>query len=139
MGPPNVFTIPPSVPFLDALVAALLDGRLIPGFDPRAPFALADTTIYLPTRRAARAIRESFLARLGRPLLLPRIRTLGDFDEDEPSLLEPEAADLPAAVPAMERQLVLTKLVLAWSGALVRSLAEFPDEELIVPASPADA
>ena len=34
---------------------------------------------------------------------------------------------------------MLTRLVLAWSGALVRSLAELPDEELVVPASPADA
>ncbi len=139
MDRPNVFTIPPGVPFLDALVAALLDGRLVPGFDPLGPFALADTILYLPTRRAARAIRERFLARLGRPLLLPKIRTLGDFDEDEESLLDLEAAEPPAAIPAMERQLVLTGLVLAWSGELVRSAAEFPDEELIIPASPADA
>ena len=41
--------------------------------------------------------------------------------------------------PAMERQLVLTRLVLGWSGALVRAAAELPDEELVVPASPADA
>ncbi len=50
-----------------------------------------------------------------------------------------DALELPAAVPAMERQLVLTKLVLSWSGALVRAAAELPDEELVVPASPADA
>ncbi len=134
----NVFTIPPGAPFLDTLVAALFDGRLIDGFDASAPFALADVTLYLPTRRSARAIRESFLSKLGRPLLLPRIRTLGDIDEDEAGL-DIEAAEVPRAVPAMERQLVLTKLVLAWSGAMARSVAGFPDEELIVPASPADA
>ena len=39
----------------------------------------------------------------------------------------------------MERQLVLTRLVLGWSGALVRAAADLPDEELVVPASPADA
>jgi len=139
MDRPNVFTIPPGARFLDTLVDALLGGRLIQGFDARAPFALADTTIYLPTRRAARAIRESFLSKLGRPLFLPKIRTLGDLDEDEAGLADLDAADLPAAVPPMERQLVLTKLVLAWSGALVRSQADFPEEELIVPASPADA
>jgi len=134
----NVFTVPPGVPFLDALVAALLEGRLIEGFDVSAPFALADVTLYLPTRRAARAIRESFLARLRRPLLLPRIRTLGDIDEDEAGL-DIEAAEIPPAVPALERQLVLTQFVLAWSGAAARSVAGFPEEELIVPASPADA
>jgi ATP-dependent helicase/nuclease subunit B len=134
----NVFTIPPGATFLDTLVAALFNGRLIDGFDASAPFALADVTLYLPTRRSARAIRESFLSKLGRPLLLPRIRTLGDIDEDEAGL-DIEAAEIPRAVPAMERQLVLTKLVLAWSGAIARSVAGFPDEELIVPASPADA
>ena len=34
---------------------------------------------------------------------------------------------------------MLTRLVLGWSGALVRAAAELPDEELVVPASPADA
>jgi len=139
MGRPNVFTIPPGAPFLDTLVEALIGGRLIPGFEPRDPFALADVTLYLPTRRAARAIRERFLDRAGRPLLLPRIRTLGDLDEDETGLLDAESTELPASVPSLERQLVLTRLVLGWSGALVRGLAELPDEELIVPASPADA
>ena len=135
----NVFTIPPRVPFLDMLVAALLDGRLIENFRPSGPFELADVTLYLPTRRAARAIRETFLKRLGRPLLLPKIRTLGDLDEDEANILDFESPELPPAVPVMERQLVLTRLVLAWSGHLARRVAELPDEELIVPASPADA
>jgi len=135
---PNVWTVPAGAPFLDTLVEALLDGRLIEGFAADDPFALADTTLYLPTRRAARAIRERFLIRLGRPLLLPRIRTLGDLDEDGDPV-ESDAPDLPPAVSTTERQLVLTRLVLGWSGALVRSAAELPDEELLVPASPADA
>ncbi len=135
---PNVFTIPPGVPFLDALVAALLDGRLIAGFRADHPFALADATLYLPTRRAARAIRERFLARAGKPVLLPRIRTLGDIDE-EIGVLDVDSAEFPPAVPSMERQLVLTRLVLGWSGAMVRAAAAFPDEEFVVPASPADA
>src|SRR6185295_17327937 len=103
MERPNVFTIPPGAPFLDTLVGALLDGRLIADFDAASPFALADATIYLPTRRAARAIRESFLKRLGRALLLPRIRTLGDIDEDEASLLDLEAPEITTAISRMER------------------------------------
>ena len=79
----NVFTIPAGAPFLDTLVGAILDGRLTPGIAAGDPFALADVTLYLPTRRAARAIRESLLTTFGRPLLLPKIRTLGDIDEDE--------------------------------------------------------
>lgn len=135
----NVFTVPPSVPFLDTLVAALIDGRLIERFQPRAPFALADITLYLPTRRAARAIRERFLARLGRPLLLPRIRTLGDLDEDEAAIADLNGPGLPPAVATLERQLILIRLVLGWSGQLARQVAGMPDEELIVPASAADA
>jgi ATP-dependent helicase/nuclease subunit B len=91
---PNVWTVPAGAPFLDALVAGILDGRLISGFVPDDPFALADLTLYLPTRRAARAIRERFLVQLGRPLLLPRIRTLGDIDEDDPGPVA-DAPELP--------------------------------------------
>lgn len=139
MAARNVFTIPPGADFLDTLVGALFDGRLIAGFRADDPFALVDTTLYLPTRRAARAIRERFLDRLGRPVLLPQIRTLGDIDEDEAVLFEGAALDLPPAVPTMERQLVLTDLVLRWSGAAARALAGLPGEELLVPSSPADA
>ncbi len=136
---PNVFSNHPGAPFLDTLVKALLDGRLVGRLDPADPFALADLTLYLPTRRAARAIRERFLVRLGRPVLLPRIRTLGDIDEDEIGPEDFDRPELPAAISATERQLVLTKLVLQWSGALVRAAADFPDEEPLIPASPADA
>src|SRR5438309_741229 len=48
---PRVFTIPASAPFLPTLIEALLDGRLVPGFGTTGdPLALADATIYLPTR-----------------------------------------------------------------------------------------
>jgi len=136
---PRVFTIPPGAAFLDTLVGALLAGELAPGIDPADPFSLADVTVYLPTRRAGRAIRDVFLARAGRPLLLPRIRTLGDLDEDEAALDGLDHADLPPAVSPVERQLVLTRLVLGWSAALVRAAANLPEEDPIVPASPADA
>lgn len=140
----SVFSIPPGLPFLDTLVAALLDGRF--GFDVDLagdPFALADLTLYLPTRRSVRAVRTSFLQALGKPLLLPRIRALGEVDEDELALEQaifgPELPDLPPAVPEVHRQLALTKLVLPWSAAAVRAKADLPDEPLLIPASPADA
>ncbi|MYZ47603.1 double-strand break repair protein AddB, partial [Propylenella binzhouense] len=143
MRAPNVATIPPGVPFLETLVDALLDGRLVEGFRLGAdPLALTDVTLFLPTRRAARAIREVFLARLGPAVLLPRIRTLGDVDEDE-AFFDPGAAEaldgLPPAIPPVARQLALARLVRGWSGALVRAAAGLGEEPLLVPASAADA
>src|ERR1700694_2122572 len=79
------FTIPPSVPFLPALVRALVGGELLPGFAPGAdPLALGVATLYLPTRGACRRARDVFLDVLGgEPAMLPRIVPIGDIDEDE--------------------------------------------------------
>jgi ATP-dependent helicase/nuclease subunit B len=50
----NLLTIPAGVDFLAVLAAALLDGGLgLPAPARDDPFALADTVIYVPTRRAA--------------------------------------------------------------------------------------
>ena len=117
-GERHVFTIPAGAPFLATLVDALHDGRLIRGFAPSGnPFAMADVTLYLPTRRAARAIREPLMRRGGGAALLPRILTLGDIDEDDlaDSPLDDTAEDdaLAPAIGETERQLALTKLVLS--------------------------
>ncbi len=46
-------------------------------------------TILLPTRRAGRALRDAFLRRAGaQPVLLPRLRPLGDVDDDELAFAE---------------------------------------------------
>ena len=83
--PPHVFTIPASVPFLPALIKALLDGRLVDGFPQKGdPLSLATATLYLPTRRACRLARDVFLDVLGQDAaILPRIAAIGDIDEDE--------------------------------------------------------
>ena len=97
----NLFTIPPGVPFLDALAAEWLDAR---GGDP---LAVARGLILLPTRRAARALAEAFLrASGGRPLLLPRITALGALDEAPLTLAG--ALDLPPAVEPAQRLAALT-------------------------------
>src|SRR4030081_423005 len=81
----RVFNVPASAPFLRTVIAALVDGRLVAGFDARAnPERLAQATLYLPTRRAGRMAREIFLDVLGtEAIILPRIVALGDIDEDE--------------------------------------------------------
>lgn len=141
----NVFTIAPSRPFLPILVAALLDGRLVPSFrHADDPLALADATILVPTRRAARELRGAFLARLGgRAAILPRIRTLGDVDEDAAMLDEAGAAfvrDLSREVNGLERLLGLTRLVFGWSEGLARTLLNpATGAAPTLPASPAEA
>src|SRR5215472_8368518 len=74
----RVFTIPAGVAFLDALAEGILARA---GGDA---LALSRATVLLPTRRACRALREAFLRRTqGRPTLLPRLRPIGDVDDDE--------------------------------------------------------
>jgi ATP-dependent helicase/nuclease subunit B len=124
---PRLYTIPPSAPFLMALAKAVLNGDLpVPGGPPPDPLALAAMTVYLPTRRAARALAQAFLdASGGQALLLPRIKTLGDPDEE--ALLFGVADDenlagagAPAISP-LQRRLILMRLILAWRQSLVGS------------------
>src|ERR1700687_5042972 len=86
----RVFSVPVSAPFLRTVIAALVDGRLVDGFEARAePSDLAQATLYLPTRRAGRMAREIFLDELKTDaVVLPRIVALGDIDEDELAFTE---------------------------------------------------
>lgn len=108
---PTVFTIPPGLPFVDTLAAGLMDKA---GGDP---LKLAEMIVLLPNRRACRSLRDAFL-RLsgGRPLLLPRMRPIDAVDEDEMVLSASEPLDIPPAIEPVERQLLLTRLVLAMGG-----------------------
>ena len=132
---PSVFTIPAGTPFVDALAAGILRRA---GDDPGA---LPRLLVLLPTRRACRALREAFLRhREGRALLLPRLVPLGDLDEDEMAIAEAgEAAlggaatgclDAPLAIPALRRQLLLTRLVLAldWEDTTPDQAARLAEE-----------
>src|ERR1700733_13125342 len=119
---PRVFTIPASAPFLPTLIEALTGGKL--GFAVTGdPLALAAATIYLPTRRACRLMRDAFLgSRDGNAAILPRIVAIGDIDEDEIAFAEAAAGDiaadalaLPPALGGVERRLLLTRLVTKWA------------------------
>ena len=120
----KVFTIPASVPFVPTLVRALVDGTLVPGFPPaHEALALADATLYLPTRRACRLARDLFLdATREEAAILPRIIAIGDVDEDEivfadaaTGALAGEALELPPTLGGLERRLLLTQLVIKWA------------------------
>jgi ATP-dependent helicase/nuclease subunit B len=75
-------------------------------------------------------------------MLLPRMRPLGSAEEDALLLLQPDNDDagvgsepdrpelpLPPTVSALERRMVLTKLILAWAERL-QSAEDLDDEEL---------
>ncbi|HTZ03926.1 MAG TPA: double-strand break repair protein AddB, partial [Xanthobacteraceae bacterium] len=121
---PRVFTIPASAPFLPTLIAALRSGKL--GFEfARDPLALASATIYLPTRRACRLLRDAFLGSPeGDAAILPRIVAIGDIDEDEIAFAEAAAGDIAAdalalkpALYGLERRLLLTQLIVNWANS----------------------
>jgi ATP-dependent helicase/nuclease subunit B len=120
----RVFSVPLSVPFLRSVIAALIDGRLVDGFEARNnPAQLADATLYLPTRRAMRVAREVFLEELDRDAaVLPRIVALGDIDEDELTFADETEQlsgraplDIPPKLGELERRLTLARLVAAWA------------------------
>jgi ATP-dependent helicase/nuclease subunit B len=116
---PNLYNIAAGQPFLPHLAQALLDDT------HRAELfgacRLEDVHILLPTRRAARMLAGEMVAQAAQngrdALLLPRIDTLGDLDEDLPDTLTATmpADDLPPAIDKMARHFHLLPLVHAWA------------------------
>ena len=151
--PPRLFSVPPGAPFLSTLVRRLLDGTLVPGWPVRGrdgrpdPLALADATIYVPTRRAARELRATLVTEMASggvatASFLPTIRALGDV-EDEAGWFEeahPESLLLDPVIDPTVRTIALARLTLAWIRQLPEHLAGLHDGAAIeVPSSPADA
>ncbi|NLH80708.1 MAG: double-strand break repair protein AddB, partial [Phyllobacteriaceae bacterium] len=144
--PARVASIDAGRPFLPTLIGALFDGALVPDFrfDAADPAALADVTLLVPTRRAARAAADAILAEVarrghGRAVLLPDIRPFGDVDEDGELLGEAEL-DLTPVIAPLERRLTLTRLVMGWTGRLAGATAHPLTAAMpTLPTSPAEA
>ena len=110
VSPKNIYNIPTHLCFVDTLASYIMDGYLGGDSD------MSDTLVLLPTRRAIQALQDAFV-RLsdGKPIILPRLFTLGDVDEDELLFLATELGadyltDKPA-IPPLKRRLVMAKLV----------------------------
>ncbi len=146
----RVFTIPPQADFLATLAAHMHpQGALASLLCPReagadaadaadapatAPFAdatFASWRVYLPTRRAARALAVAMLEGAGerraeapRTALLPRILPLGDVDEDELLLSAdmealakgPSVDEVLPAMPPLPRLFLLAGLMNEWAA-----------------------
>ena len=115
VAPKNIYTIPTHLCFVDTLADYIMDSHK---GDMGAGNAsdMSDTLVLLPTRRAIQALQEAFI-RLsdGVPIILPRLCTLGDVDEDElllstTGLGEDYLTDQPAINP-LRRRLVMAQMV----------------------------
>ncbi|HXW70385.1 MAG TPA: double-strand break repair protein AddB [Methylocella sp.] len=153
----SVFSIPPGAPFLKTFAAALLEGRIVESFHRDLdPLAIADATIYVPTRRAAKALALELQRTIGRPsILLPRILPLGALDDAEAGLFFDEDgvalafdSDLPEAAGGIQRRLLLTQLIYQWASVISHAIVSIrPDgtresdsrRPFLVGTTPADA
>ncbi len=154
--PTNVCTIAPGAPFLRTLAQQLVAGQIVPGFPAGDdPAALADATIYVPTRRAARALSEELSRACGAAsIVLPRIVPLGAMEGIENDLLFADASlddafreGVPEAIGDLDRRLTLMQLILKWAQSLKGAICSVDaqgrmltsDEPLLVTSAPAQA
>ncbi len=101
--------------------------------------------ILLPTRRACRILRETFLnINEGKSILLPVMSPIGDVDADDLSLMmfgnSDGFLDIPEAIAPLKRQLLLAKLIMKSDKfaksqehalALANALARFIDQVIV--------
>ncbi|MFM8747249.1 MAG: double-strand break repair protein AddB [Aestuariivirga sp.] len=130
-APPRLYSIAPDKPFLEILARAVLQGFPCTDEKPPGPLDLARWTILLPTRRAVRELEDTFLRLAGGAgTLLPRIRPLGDIDEDLLAPLHPQdELGKPVSLPG--QLLLLIDLIDEWASAypatpLAREIAAAP-------------
>lgn len=138
----NLYSMPPGAPFLQRLAEDVIEGAYFGGARPEGPFGLADITIFLPTRRACRALREVFHdATGGTATLLPAITPIGDPDDEDPFLDETDGGEDfgKAAIGGLERQLFLSQLIMHWGEAQKAAPGMEAAEQRVIPASPANA
>ena len=110
---PNVYNISPRYPFLDVLTSYIIETAKSQNLN------VANDIILLPTRRACRHIKSTFL-KLSKndAAILPYIYPLGDIDEDEISISDHDnylTKDIKKSIPKVERALILSKIVKDYS------------------------
>jgi ATP-dependent helicase/nuclease subunit B len=109
---PRVFNIAPGGDFLEILARNILTGFPFIGDKLKQP--LSNWTILLPTRRAARQLGIILLKQSGqKATILPRIRPIGDFEDETPSFSQTE---LPLGISPVGHFLTLFSLVKKWSN-----------------------
>ena len=111
MSPPSVYSIDAGLPFAEQVARGLI--ALVD-----TPEKLARALVLVPSRRSGQALQAAFLSVSdGQAMLLPRMVPIGDIGDEinqgDPigALLDDVAPDLPPAISAMRRQLLLAKLL----------------------------
>jgi len=105
--------IPAGQSFAVSLAQGLLDQTSI------HHAALTQYHILLPTRRACRTLRETFLSLTnGQPLLLPRMQPIGDVEEDELTIemaglgSPSHLLELPPSLSSLRRRVLLARTIM---------------------------
>lgn len=129
MQKPKVFTIAPGASFLRTFAKALMDGQILDGFSGTTPpLEMANTKIYVPTKRAAQELAHTLADILnGRAALLPVILPLGQLEEAEATtniVLEQSdfLFDLQQAASEIKRRVQLSELILTWTEAMTHAI-----------------
>ena len=130
---PRVYNIAPGGNFLDVLARKILEGFPLEPSEVRP--SLSRWTILLPNRRAARQLGLILLKRSGQKAIrLPRIRPIGDLDEDQLADAELIAA-LPKPISKPGQFFALFSLLRRWSEenpliALANEIANSPSQSI---------
>ena len=111
MKPPSVYSIDAGLPFAEQVARGLMAIA-------DTPEQLARALVLVPSRRSRQALQAAFLSVSdGQAMLLPRMIPIGDIGDEvnqiDPigALLDDAALDLPPAISAIRRQLLLAKLL----------------------------
>lgn len=153
---PHIFAVAGGLPFLAESVRALLENRLIANADMQNPAALADTSVYVPSKHIAAALRSAFVeAAPHKASFLPNIYTLGEMEENDfiraaenfninagaDSAANAERTLTEAtSIAALDRQILLARLILPWREHLPNHIRDlFGHESIETPVNTADA
>jgi ATP-dependent helicase/nuclease subunit B len=121
-GAASVYSISGQARFADSLAHGLLETFT-------EPQALARVQIFLPNRRAIRALSGALLrCSDGKALILPRLLALGDIGDDDVEALRYGAAlDLPPPLNSTQRLLAILPLVSDGLGRMYQRSSSFAD------------
>ncbi len=121
-GPHSVYTMGAEQRFADSLAHGLLETF-------KVPQVLAGVQVFLPNRRAIRAVSDALLRRSqGKALILPRLSALGDISDDDVGDVQfGEPLDLPPPLNPTQRLLAILPLVQDGLGRMFARSSSFAD------------